>query len=59
MRWFSIKGIIEEMKKVHWPKAGELARSSFTVILFGFSMLTVCTWEYLGIYILYNELSSK
>ena len=22
------------MKKVHWPKAGELARSSFTVILF-------------------------
>ena len=34
MRWFSIKGIIEEMKKVHWPKAGELARSSFTVILF-------------------------
>ncbi len=34
MRWFSIKVIIEEMKKVHWPTAGELARSSLTVILF-------------------------
>lgn len=34
MKWFSIKGIIEEMKKVHWPSAKELTRSSLTVILF-------------------------
>lgn len=34
MKWFSVKGILEEMKKVHWPKAGELAKSSLTVFLF-------------------------
>ncbi len=34
MKWFSIKGILEEMKKVHWPTAKELAKSSLTVLLF-------------------------
>lgn len=34
MKWFSIKGIVEEMKKVHWPTLGELTKSSVTVLLF-------------------------
>ena len=34
MKWFSIKGVAEEMKKVHWPTVGELARASLTVIFF-------------------------
>lgn len=34
MKWFSVKGIVEEMKQVHWPTAGELTKSSLTVFLF-------------------------
>ena len=34
MKWFSVKGIIEEMKKVRWPKAGELATNSAIAIGF-------------------------
>lgn len=34
MKWFSIKGIFDEMKKVHWPTGKELVKSSMTVILF-------------------------
>lgn len=34
MKWFSVKGIMEEMKKVRWPKAGELTRDSIIAIGF-------------------------
>ncbi|MGN1344226.1 MAG: preprotein translocase subunit SecE [Traorella sp.] len=34
MKWFSIKGIIEEMKQVHWMSFKELVKTTLTVILF-------------------------
>lgn len=34
MKWFSVKGIIEEMKQVHWMSAKDLFKTTFTVILF-------------------------
>lgn len=34
MKWFSVKGIMEEMSKVRWPKASELASNSATAIIF-------------------------
>lgn len=34
MKWFSIKGIVEEMKKVNWMSPKELAKATLTVILF-------------------------
>ena len=34
MKWFSINGILTEMKRIRWPKAKDLARDSVTV--FGF-----------------------
>lgn len=34
MKWFSIKGIVEEMKQVKWMTPKELAKASLTVILF-------------------------
>lgn len=44
MKWFNIKGIIEEMKQVHWMSPVELIKGTLTVILFsgvfvGFFML--------------------
>lgn len=34
MKWFSLKGIREEMSKVHWPSVGELTKSSIVVLGF-------------------------
>lgn len=34
MKWFSIRGIISETRKVEWPKGKDLARDSMTVFLF-------------------------
>ncbi len=33
-KWFSIKGIKEEMSKVFWPKPGELAKNTTIAIVF-------------------------
>ena len=30
MKWFSINGILTEMKRIRWPKAKDLARGSVT-----------------------------
>lgn len=34
MKWFSISGILTEMKRIRWPKAKDLGRDSMTVFLF-------------------------
>lgn len=37
MKWFSIKGILEEAKKIKWPKASDLGRSTVEVLIFTIS----------------------
>lgn len=34
LKWFNIKGIISEIKKIRWPKAKELFDTFFKVCLF-------------------------
>ena len=34
MKWFSISGIREEIKKIRWPKRKELAKDTYTAIMF-------------------------
>ena len=34
MKWFSIKGIVEEAKKVRWPRRNEIAKDTFVSIAF-------------------------
>lgn len=34
MKWFSINGIMTEMKRIRWPKAKELGKDSATVVVF-------------------------
>ena len=34
MKWFSINGILTEMKRIRWPKGKDLAKDSATVIAF-------------------------
>lgn len=34
MKWFSISGVIDELRKVRWPKLGELISQTGTVLLF-------------------------
>ena len=34
MKWFSIEGIKEEVKKTKWPKKKEMIKDSETVITF-------------------------
>lgn len=34
MKWFSLKGIVQEAKKVRWPRRNEIAKDSFTSIVF-------------------------
>ena len=34
MKWFSISGIIEEAKRVRWPKKEDLAKDFLVVIVF-------------------------
>lgn len=36
MKWFSIRGICIEMKRIRWPKGRDLGRNSMTVFLFVF-----------------------
>lgn len=36
MKWFSIRGIFTEMKRIRWPKGKDLGRNSMTVFLFVF-----------------------
>lgn len=36
MKWFSIRGIGTEIKRIRWPKPKELAKNSMTVVLFTF-----------------------
>ena len=51
MKWFSLSAIAKEIGKIRWPKKGELASSSVSVVIFtalfaGFFYLclTVITW---------------
>ncbi len=34
MKWFSISGIAKEIKKIRWPKIGDLSVNSVQVIIF-------------------------
>ncbi|MCF0110586.1 MAG: preprotein translocase subunit SecE [Erysipelotrichaceae bacterium] len=34
MKWFSLEGIMTEVKRIRWPGAGELAEKSGKVLLF-------------------------
>ena len=34
MKWFSVKGIIEEAKKIKWPTTKDLARNTGEVLIF-------------------------
>lgn len=34
MKWFSIKGIVAEVKKIKWPKLKELGRNTGEVLVF-------------------------
>lgn len=34
MKWFSIEGIIEEIKKIRWPKKEELFKTFLEVCFF-------------------------
>lgn len=34
MKWFSINGILTEIKRIRWPKPRDLAKNSLTVIVF-------------------------
>ena len=35
LKWFSIKGIFKEIKRIRWPKPGALMKDSGIVIVFG------------------------
>jgi len=37
MKWFSFSGIIEEIKKIHWPSKKELFTNSVQVVIFTFA----------------------
>ena len=34
MNWFSIDGIVKEIKKIHWPSKKDLLESTVQVIAF-------------------------
>lgn len=34
LKWFSIEGIVKEVKRIRWPKAKELVKYSSEVLLF-------------------------
>ena len=34
MKWFSIEGIKEEIKKVRWPKKEDMIKDTRTVVIF-------------------------
>ena len=34
MKWFSLKGIRQEITKVRWPKRNELAKDTYVVLVF-------------------------
>lgn len=34
MKWFSIEGIVEEIKKIRWPKKDELLKTFLEVCVF-------------------------
>ncbi|MDR1795530.1 MAG: preprotein translocase subunit SecE [Erysipelotrichaceae bacterium] len=34
MKWFSIKGIAEEIKKIRWPKKDEMVKDTMTALVF-------------------------
>lgn len=36
LKWFSIAGIMTEVKRVRWPKQKEMVRDSLTVVSFTF-----------------------
>ncbi len=44
MKWFSLKEIIKENKKIRWPKKGDLALNSVQTIVFVafFAIFFVC-----------------
>ncbi len=33
MKWFSLSGIMTEVKRIRWPKSGEMVKNSMTVIM--------------------------
>jgi preprotein translocase SecE subunit len=33
-KWFSIEGIMTEVKRIRWPKANDMVRDSLIVIIF-------------------------
>ena len=34
MKWFSLSGIVKEIKKIRWPKKNDLLTNSGQVVLF-------------------------
>ena len=34
MKWFSLEGIKEEIKKVRWPKKDDMVKDTETVVIF-------------------------
>jgi len=36
MKWFSISGILEETKKIRWPKKEDMWKDTQTVVIFIF-----------------------
>lgn len=34
MKWFSIGGIKEEIRKIHWPSTKEMSKSTLVVLTF-------------------------
>lgn len=50
MKWFSISGIWKEIRRVRWPRPGNLAQNSLMVILF--------TTVFAGFFVLCDFISS-
>lgn len=34
MKWFSLSGIVKEIKKIRWPHIGSLSENSIQVLIF-------------------------
>lgn len=55
LKWFSIRGILAEVKRIRWSKPTDLAKDSATVIVFTvffaifFALCTVFNAWFLGL----------
>lgn len=50
MKWFSAKGINEEIKKVNWPTPKDMAKDFSTVTIFVLAFVAVFSIYYVVIY---------